>query len=94
MPGALISMRRVVARLDRPLAVDRLPERVDHAAEQRLADRHLGDAAGAPDLVAFLDGLLLAEDGGADVVLLEVQHDAVDAVRELDQLAGRALSRP
>ena len=59
MPGALISMRRVSRRLDRALAVDRQAERVDDAAEQRLADRHLGDAAGALDRVAFLDALAL-----------------------------------
>ena len=40
---------------DRALAVDRQAERVDDAADQRLADRHLGDAAGALDRVAFLD---------------------------------------
>ena len=91
MPGALSSMRRVSRRVDRALAVDRLAERVDDAAEQRLADRHLGDAAGALDLVAFVDLLRLAEDRGADVVLFEVQHHAVDVVRELEQLAGRGL---
>ena len=55
MPGALISTRRTLGGADRALAVDRLAERVDHAADQRLADRHLDDAAGALDLVAFLD---------------------------------------
>ena len=80
-----------VRRVDRALAVDRLAERVDDAAEQRLADRHLGDAAGAPDLVALADLLRLAEDGGADVVLFEVEHQAVDVVRELQQLAGGGL---
>src|SRR5205823_3203000 len=58
-------------------------------AEEAFTDRHLRDAPRPFDLVAFLDGLLLAHDGGADVVLLEVQRDAVDAVRELDQLARR-----
>ena len=32
------------------LAVDRLAERIDDAAEQRFADRNRGDAAGAPHL--------------------------------------------
>ena len=34
-----------VRRLDRALAVDRLPERVDDAADERLADGHVHDAA-------------------------------------------------
>jgi hypothetical protein len=34
-----------VGRLDRALAVDRLAERVDDAADQRLADGHVDDAA-------------------------------------------------
>src|SRR5262249_53423507 len=80
-----------VLGLERPLAVDRLAERVDDAAEERLADGPLRDAAGASDLVALPDGLLLAQNRRADVVLLEVQHQPVDAVRKLDQLAGGRL---
>ena len=38
------------------LAVDRIAQRIDHAAEQALADRHVHDGAGALDGVAFLDG--------------------------------------
>src|SRR5262249_26363294 len=71
-----------VLGFDRPLAVDRLTERVHDAAEQSLTDRHLGDAAGPAYLVAFLDDLLLAHDRDTDVVLFEVQRDAVHAVRE------------
>ena len=41
--------------LDRALAVDRLTEGVDHAAEQRVADRHRSDEPGRADLVAFFD---------------------------------------
>ena len=37
--------RRELLRRDRALAVDRLAERVDHAAEQLVADRHRDDAA-------------------------------------------------
>ena len=65
------------------LAVDRLPERVDDAAEHRVTHRHAGDAARALDGVAFLDAGRLAEHGDADVVLLEVQHEPEDRAREL-----------
>ena len=45
MPGALTSTRRRSVDLDRALAVDRVAERVDDAAEQALADRHVDDGA-------------------------------------------------
>src|SRR5262249_46551040 len=63
-----------------------------HAPDERIADRHADDLAGAPDLVALADRFVLAEQRDADVVLLEVQdhaHDGVAAVAaEFDQLAG------
>ena len=73
---------------DRALAVDRLAERVDHAAEHLFADRHRDDAAGALDDVAFLDLRELAEQHRADAFFFEVQRDAEHAVRELEHLAG------
>ena len=65
--------------LDRALAVDRLAERIDHAAEQALADRHLDDGAGALDRLAFLDLAVGAEDHDADIVVFEVERHAFDA---------------
>src|SRR5688572_25092498 len=79
--------RRVVIRLDRALAVDRLAERVDHAAEQALADRHFENAPGGLDRVAFGDVLVLPEHHRADRVLLQVQRQAEAATREFQHLA-------
>ena len=73
---------------DRALAVDRIAERVDDAAEQALADRHFDDRAGALDRLAFLDLAVLAENDDADVVAFEVERHAARAVLELDHLAG------
>ncbi len=88
MPGAFTSTRRFSSDLDRALAVDRVAERIDHAAEQALADRHLDDGAGAFDGVAFLDVAVVAEDDDADIVHFEVERHAAGAVGELDHFAG------
>ena len=44
-PGATFSMTSDLLGVDRALAVDRLPERIDDAADQLGADRHREDAA-------------------------------------------------
>jgi hypothetical protein len=77
-----------LGRVDGTLAVERLTERVHHAAEQRLAHRNGRDLLGAANAVAFADRAEVTHDGDADVVLLEVQHEALHPVLELDQLAG------
>src|SRR5690606_2496482 len=73
---------------DGSLAVDRIAERVDHTAEQTLADRNVHDRAGTLDAVAFPDLGVGAEDHDADVVSFEVERHALNAVGELDHLAG------
>jgi len=72
---------------DRPLAVERDAQRVDHAAQERLAGRDLHDAAGPADLIPLLDQGDLAQQHGADVVLLEVEGHAHHPVGQLEQLA-------
>src|SRR5450631_3074771 len=74
--------------LDRTLAVDRIAERIDHAAEQALADRGVDDGAGALDGLAFLDLAVGAENHDADVIGFEIQRHAAGAVLEFDHLAG------
>ena len=86
--------RARLGRLDRPLAVERVPERVDDAAEQALADRDRRDLAGAANRVALLDLVPLAEQRHADVVLLEVEREPDDAVVELEHLERHAVLEP
>ena len=74
----------LIGGLDRALAVERLAERIDDSPDQRLADGDARHAAGPLDDLAFLDVLPLAEERGADVVLLEVEREAGDAVLELE----------
>jgi hypothetical protein len=72
--------------LDRRAAVERVPEGVDDPADEGVSDRDARDLAGPLDRLAFLDQLPVAEERGADVVLLEVEGDPGDAVLELEHL--------
>ena len=86
--------RTELLRVDGPLAVDRTTERVHNAADHRLADGHLHDAPRAFHGVAFLDDRIAAEQNRADALLLEVQHETVDIVAEVQQLARHRLVQP
>ena len=89
MPGRLHVDAAALFELDRALAVDRLAQRVDDAAQQALAHRHVHDLAEAADFVAFLDLGVGPEDHDADVVALKVQGHALNpGVGELHHLAG------
>ena len=81
--------------LDRAEAVERLAERADHAAEERVADGHRQHLAGPLDRLALLDAGELTEDNDTDLAHVEVQRDAADAVLELEKLVrhgrGQAL---
>ncbi len=79
---------------DRPLAIDRLAERVDDAAEQPLAHGHGQQLAGGPDLLTFLDAGVLAEDDRADLGFFEVQREADDAVAEVEHLVEHRVGQP
>src|SRR5262245_57034596 len=80
--------RQKLFRRDRTFAVDRLAERVHDAAQHLVTDRYGDDAAGAFDLVAFLDFLVVAEEDRTDALLFEIERDAKHTVRELEHIAG------
>jgi hypothetical protein len=63
-----------LAGLDRTPAIHRSAQRVHHPAQHRRTDRHFEQVAGAPHRVAFLEFEVVAHDGGADVVLFQVEH--------------------
>ena len=87
-PGACSSSARRPSVRDRAEAVDRVAERVDDAAEVAVADGDREDLARAGDLLAGFDAGELAEDDDTDLVLVEVQGEALRAVREGDELVG------
>ena len=59
-----------------------------------VADRDLEQAAGALDRVALDDLVPLAEEHDADVVLLEVEGEPGDVVRQLEHLERHAVVEP
>ncbi len=87
-PGALISTGRRSRGDDRALAVERIAQRIEHAADHRVAHRHAQQLAGAADLVPFLDVQVIAENDHADGVLFQVERQADGPAGELDHLAG------
>ena len=90
-PGARRSSSMYSVGVERPLVVDRVAERIDHATDERVAHGHAHDAAGALDLVALFDFRVLAHQHHADLVFFQVHGDAGDVVREGEQFAGHAL---
>ena len=93
-PGRVALDRAELPGVDRALAVHRLPEGVHDAPHERLADRHLRDAVRALDDVALLDRPVLAEEHGAHLVPLEVEHHPHDVAGELEELARHRLLEP
>src|SRR5262249_28627573 len=79
---------------DLATVVDRVAQRVDHAAEEAVADRHGQHPAGPLDLLALLDALERAEDGDTDLAYVEVQRDTQRTVGELEQLVGHGRGQP
>ena len=77
--------------VDRALVIDRVAERVYHAADHGIADGHAHDAAGTLDLVALFDLGVLAHEHHAHLVFFQVHSKAVDIVREGEQLARHDL---
>ncbi len=75
--------------VDRSLAVDRIAEAIDHAAEQRITHRDFDDGAGAGDGIAFADLAVVAEYHHADIVGFEIERHAAQAgAGKLHHLTG------
>ncbi len=86
--GGLQLQDALLIGLDVALSVDRSAEGVDHTTEESVAHGHGEHVAGTADLLAFFQGLVVTQDDGADLVLVEVQRDAEDAAGELEELVG------
>src|SRR5213075_1491417 len=80
-------------RFNRTFAIDRLTERVDDAAQHRLAHRNLEELAGRPDFRPFLDLRVITENDRADFRLFEVQSQTGDAIAEIKHLVEHGVSQ-
>jgi hypothetical protein len=76
---------------DGSLAVNRQAEGIHHAPNHGVADRDAHDAAGALDLVAFLDLGVFTKQHHAHLVFFQVHGDAGHVVRKGKQFAGHDL---
>ena len=75
--------RAALCGIDRTLAVNRLPQGIDHAPDHRLANRDLHDTSGAPDFIALFNLRIGAKQHGPDVVLFQVEGHPINVMREL-----------
>ena len=87
-PGAMRSTGRVFVVRRGPLSSSGRPRGSTTRPRRAWPDRDLHHAAGRLDRVAFLDARGIAQDDGADRLLLEVEGHAVDIPGELQQLRG------
>ena len=72
-----------LSSLDGTLAVNRIAESVNNAAEKLRTDRNIDNLAGTLDCVALLDKTVITEDRYTDIVGLQVQAHSTDTGREL-----------
>ena len=73
------------------------PQRIHHATQHGLTHGDFGNAACAAHRIAFLQAVRFPHDGCTDIILFQVQHDAHDVARKLQQLTrhgrGQAVNR-
>ena len=79
---------------DRPLAIDRLTEHVQHASQQTFARRDLQQLARVPNFIAFVYFRIITEDDCADFGFFEVQRQARDAMAEIEHLVQLCAVEP
>src|SRR5215467_11557793 len=77
-------------RLDWSLAVDRLANGIHNTAHEGFADWNLRDAPRPFDRIAFLDSDIVTHQDGTDVILFQIQGNAIEAAGKFQHLAGHS----
>ena len=80
-------------RFNRTFPVQGLAQGVNHAADQRIADRHGQQLAGPLDLITLFDFQILAENNHADRRLFKVENLPETAGLELNQLTSHGITQ-
>ena len=86
MGGAGRSMGKRWLEATGPLPSSGPAQRIDDAADQAIAHRHVHHATRALDLSARMQMLAVAKQHDADFVLIDVERDAVQIAGKLHQL--------
>ena len=73
---------------DRALAVQRVPQRIDHAAQNRLAYRHAQQPPGAPHFLPFVNRKVIAENDHPHRILFQVHGQSKNLAGKLDHFSG------
>jgi hypothetical protein len=79
--------RASLAAIDRPFSVERIAERVDHAADHCVADRDGQQSSERADFVPLGDFQIIAQDDHADAVFFQVKRQPDDSAGELNHFA-------
>ena len=79
--------------LDRPFAIDGLAQHVHDASQQALAHGHLQELAGGAGFAAFFELGVIPKDDHADIGLFQIQHQAGNAVAQVDHLVEHGVGQ-
>ena len=90
-PGSDSLNGRQLSSLNGATVIDRLPQRVDYAANEPVAYRHAHDLAAAFDLVSLAQDAVIAQDDAAHLILVEVHRQAFHTVGKLQHLSRHGL---
>ena len=70
---------------NRAFAVNRLTQRINNPPQQPFAHRHTHNFIGTFYDIAFLNGLIRAENNDTDVVFFEIKGHSLNAAFEFNQ---------
>ena len=77
--------------LDVAVTVNRLSQRIDYAADNRIAYRNLHEAACSFYRVAFLNGFGIPQKNRTYVAFFQVHSHAVNAIGQFEQFTGHTI---
>ncbi|GBF27930.1 hypothetical protein MnTg02_02990 [bacterium MnTg02] len=86
--GSLNVNQLAIVSFNRPLAVNRIAERINDTAEKALAHGHIDNRSRPLDRIAFLDGAVVPENHDTDIIDLEIEGHAANAAGKFNQFAG------